>query len=372
VKEYSTFVGLDTHKEKIAVAVAAGGRGKAEYLYEIPSTTQAVGKMLRRFKKEETLLCYEAGPTGYGLYRYFAKLGYACEVVAPSLVPHKAGDRVKTNRRDAVNLASLLRAGELSAIWVPDEQLEAVRDLTRAREDAKVAEKQAKLTLGSFLLKHNRKCERTVWSKGFFEWLRTITFPYAHQQVVFEDYIETVKRCTERVQALQQQMEKVYEGWELKWLGDALMALRGVSLITSMTILAEIGDLRRFNTARELMAYLGLVPTEATTGDDVRRGSITKTGNSHVRRLLIESAWSYRLVPKKSSDWWRRAKHAPKSVQDIAWKAMVRLHQRYWRLTNRKLKAQKVVVAVARELAGFIWAVAQAAHDEHGQIKKAA
>ena len=217
MEEYSTFVGLDTHKEKIAVGVAQAGRGKAEYLFEMPSDTRAIDKLLKRFKKGETLLCYEAGPTGYGLYRYLVSQGYACQVIAPSLIPQKAGDRVKTNRRDAIKLASLLRSGELTPIWVPDEQQEAVRDVTRAREDAKNAEKQAKLTLRSFLLKHNKQCEKTAWSKGFFEWLRKIRFSYAHQQVVFEDYIETVNRCTERVAALEEQLRKAYESWELKW-----------------------------------------------------------------------------------------------------------------------------------------------------------
>lgn len=369
MKEYSTFVALDAHKDKHAVALAKFGRTKPEFLYEIGSDQRSVDSLLKRFNRENTLFCYEAGPTGFGLYRYLMSKGYDCQVIAPSLVAKKPGDKIKTNSRDAVKLAGLLRSGDLTAIQVPEEAQEAVRDLTRAREDAKCAERRAKQNLGSFLLRHGKICDlRTkTWSKGYFGWLKDITFPIAHQQVVFEDYIEAVTRCSERVAALEDLMRKVYESWELRWLCDALMALRGVCLITAMSIVAEIGDLRRFQTARGFMKYLGLVPTEDTTGDAVRRGSITKAGNSHVRRLLVESSWSYRLVPKKSREWWRRAKNAPKPVQDIAWKAMVRLNQRYWRLTNRKVRAQKVVVAIARELAGFVWATAQAAY----QVKAA-
>lgn len=360
MKEYSTFVAFDAHKDKHAIAVAKAGRAKPEYLYEMPTDIRSVDNLLKRFDKDGTLFCYEAGPTGYGLQRHLASKGYECQVIAPSLVPKKPGEKVKTNRRDAVKLAGLLRSGDLTSICVPDELQESVRDLTRAREDAKCAEKKAKLNLGSFLLRHGRTCAKAkAWTKGYFGWLRELTFPYAHQQIVFEDYIQTILRCSERVKGLEEQMRNVNESWDLRWLCDALMAMRGICLITAMTIIAEIGDLRRFQTAREFMAYLGLVPTESTTGDDVRRGSITKAGNSHVRRLLVESAWTYRLVPKRSREWWQRAKNAPKPAQDIAWKAIVRLHQRYWRLTNRKVRAQKVVVAVARELAGFVWAIAQ-------------
>jgi len=279
-------------------------------------------------------------------------------------VPKKAGDRVKTDRRDAAKLASLSRAGELTAICVPTEEQEALRDLTRAREDAKSAEKRAKLTLGSFLLRHGKRWDKIRWKKEHFNWLSTLTFAYVHQQIVFENYVDSVKQCTARVELLEKQMRTVYENDSagLRFVCDALMALRGVSLVTAMTLLAELGDLRRFATARELMAYLGLVPAESSTGHSVCRGSITKAGNSHARRVLVESAWCYRLPPRKTKHWNGRAKNAPKEVQDTAYKAMIRLHQRYWRLTNRGLRSQKVVVAVARELVGFIWA---AAHDAY-------
>lgn len=360
MESYSIFVGLDAHKSTIAVGLARAGREKGEYLHEIPNDRKSIDSLLKRFKGERVHFCYEAGPTGYGLYHYLQAGGFSCDVVAPSLTPQKRGDRIKTDRRDAVKLATLSRAGELTAITVPDTEQESVRDVTRAREDAKKAEKTAKLTLGSFLLRHGKRWDgKSNWTAGHFAWLRMLKFPYVHQQIVFEDYLVAVERCGQRVLFLEEQLRSIYESWQYKPICDALMALRGVQLITAMTIIAELGDLRRFSTARELMAYLGLVPTESTTGDSVRRGSITKAGNSHVRRLLVESAWSYRLPPRRTKDWMARAKNAPQSVQDIAWKAMVRLNKRYWKLTNRKLRPQKIVIAVARELAGFIWAVGQ-------------
>jgi transposase len=359
MKDYSIFVGLDVHKDKISIAEARGGRSKPEYLYEIPTDALALSKFLKRYGQAKMQFCYEAGPTGYGLYRYLVGKGHRCDVVAPSLVPKKAGDRVKTDRRDAVKLAGLCRAGELTKICVPTEEQEAIRDLTRGREDAKAAEKRAKLTLGSFLLRRGKKYTKTLWKKGHFDWLRTLSFPYVHQQVVFESYVDAVTQCAARVALLEDQMREVYEKEDgLHSLCDALMALRGVSLITALTILAELGDLRRFASARELMAYLGLVPSESTTGNSVSRGSITKAGNGHVRRVLVESAWCYRLPPRKTKHWYGRAKNAPDAIQAIAYKAMVRLHQRYWRLSKRGLRSQKVVVAIARELSGFIWSVA--------------
>ena len=373
MKEYNTYIGLDVHKDKISVADAGRGMEKPTYHAAIGSDTKAVDRLLRRYEPGEVKFCYEAGPTGYGLYRYLIRKGYACDVVAPSLIPKKAGDRVKTDRRDAEKLASLLRAGELTPIYVLDEEHESVRDLTRAREDAKEAEKKAKVTLGAFLLRHGKiYVGKTTWSKGYVTWLRTLTFPYSHQQVVFDDYVDTVKRCMERVELLNKQVQAVFETWGLRPVCEALMAFRGISLITAMTLLAELGDLRRFSRARELMAYLGLVPTESTTGNSVQRGSITKAGNSHVRRVLVESAWTYRLPPRKTRHWNQRAKGVPDTVQTISYLAMIRLHQRYWRLSNRGLKTQKVAVAIARELAGFIWAGAQECYRLQEEIKKAA
>lgn len=369
---FNTFVGIDAHKEKHAIGVALAGRAKAEFLHEIGSDLRSVERMLSKYEKETTLFCYEAGPTGYGLQRYLSSKGYECQVVAPSLVPKKAGEKIKTNRRDAIKLAGLLRSGELTEIYIPNEAQEAVRDLTRAREDAKNAEKKAKLNLGSFLLRHGKLNSSGKWTKGYYTWLRGLKFSFVHQQVVFEDYIQAVINCSERVARLEDQMRHLYESWEFRWLCDGLMALRGVSLITAMSTIAEIGDMRRFQSAREFMAYLGLVPTESTTGNQVSRGSITKAGNSHVRRLLVESAWSYRLPPRRSAHWWRRAKNTSKPVQEIAWKAMIRLNQRYWKLTARKVPSQKIIIAVARELAGFIWSVAQHCHAEQLICQKAA
>ena len=373
MKEYSMYVGMDVDKCRIAIAEAQRGDGKPVYRNEVLTDTKSIDKMLERYEKERTKFCYEAGPTGYGLQRYLSRKGYECVVVAPSLIPKRAGDRIKTNRRDAVKLAGLLRAGELTAIFIPTEAQEAVRDLTRAREDAKTAEKKAKLVLGAFLLRHEiRYAGKTPWSNAYMEWLRTLKFPFAHQQVVFEEYVESIRQNAARVEVLEKQMEALYETWELKGLCDSVMALRGLSLIAAMTVLAELGDLRRFESPRELMAYLGLVPSESSTGDTVKRGGITKTGNTHVRRVLIESSWSCRLTPRRTKHWNSRAKNAPDTIRTLAWQAMLRLHQRYWRLSNRGLPRQKVVVAVARELAAFIWAVAREYYRLETAEKKAA
>lgn len=373
MKEYSMYVGLDVDKVKIAVAEAHKEFEKPEYRNEVPNDTKAIDRLLKRYDKRETRFCYEAGPTGYGLQRYLAKKGYECDVIAPSLIPRRPGDRVKTNRRDAIKLAGLLRAGELTPIYVPTEEQEAVRDLTRAREDAKAAEKKAKLVLGAFLLRHGKRYPgKTPWSKAYMTWLRTLTFPFGHQQVVFEEYVESVRENAAREELLEKQMQAVNESWVMKDLCGVLMALRGMSLISAMTILAELGDLRRFRSPRELMAYVGLVPSESSTGDQVRRGSITKTGNSHVRRILVESAWSYRLAPRKTKHWNMRAKDAPDTIRTISWLAMVRLHQRYWRLSNRGMLRQKVIIAVARELVAFIWSAAQEYYRLQKTLKKAA
>ena len=370
MKDYSTYIGFDVAAEKSAVAVAVAGRAKAQFLYNIASNYREVGRVLAKYPKGQTLCCYEAGPTGYGLQRYIASRGYDCEVVAPSLIPHKPGEHVKTNRRDAVELAELSRAGQLTAVWVPSAGDEAVRDLVRGRADAKDAEKVAKQQLNSFLLKHGKHYTGTKWTVKHWQWIRAQEFAFEQQRYVVVDYIDAIERASERVQRYEAQMEATLKQWSLKPVIEALMALRGVNLITAMSIVAELGDLARFSTARELMKYLGLTPSEDSTGERHRRGGITKAGNSTVRKLLIESAWCYRHKPCKSYRWKERNKNVSQEMRDISWKAQQRLHLRYWRLTNRKLLPQKVVVAVARELAGFVWAVAQAYHA--AQQKKAA
>jgi transposase len=330
---------------------------------EIPNTPDAVVKLVRRLRKEGSKLsfCYEAGPCGYGLHRQLLDLGQDCQVVAPSLIPKKPGDRVKTDRRDSLNLARLHRAGELTAVWVPDGAQEALRDLTRAREDMKHIQLQAKQRLLGFLLRHGKRFEgKDNWTQAHFRWFEEVKFGQPVQQIVFQEYVDSVQAITRRISALDEQMESAARDSVFWPVIEGLMALRGVKLITATTIVAEIGDLRRFANAPQLMAYLGVVPSEHSSGESKVHGSITKTGNGHVRRVLVEAAWQYRYPARKTAVLQRRAERASEQVQEIAWKAQKRLCARYRLLEARgKLKVQ-VCIAIARELAGFIWAIGQA------------
>lgn len=356
------YVGLDVHKETIAVSVAEADGGEVRYLGEVPNTADSVVKLVKRLGKEGVKLsfCYEAGPCGYGLHRQLRDLGQDCQVVAPSLIPRKPGDRVKTDRRDSLNLARLHRAGELTAVWVPDGAQEALRDLTRAREDMKHIQLQAKQRLLGFLLRHGKRFEgKDHWTQAHFRWFEEVKFGQPVQQIVFQEYVDSVQAITRRIAALDEQMESAARESVFWPVIEGLMALRGVKLITATTIVAEIGDLRRFATAPQLMAYLGVVPSEHSSGESKVRGSITKTGNGHVRRVLVEAAWQYRYPARKTAVLQRRAERASEQVQEIAWKAQKRLCARYRLLEARgKLKVQ-VCIAIARELAGFIWAIGQ-------------
>jgi transposase len=363
VKDFNKYVGLDVHKETIAVAVAEAGGGEVRYFGEIANTPEAMNKLVGQLKKGGARLsfCYEAGPCGYGIYRQLRELQHDCQVVAPSLIPKKAGHRVKTDRRDSLSLARLHRAGELTAVAVPDGLQEALRDLTRAREDMKHLQRQAKQRLLAFLLRHGKRYEgKTNWTQAHFRWLETVKFDQPVQQIVMQEYIDTVIACGKRVDTLEQQIEQAAQASAVWPVIEALMALRGVNLLAATTVVAEVGDLRRFATAPQLMAYLGLVPSEYSSGGSTRRGGITKTGNSHVRRVLVEAAWTYRHAARKTAVLQRRAERAPAVVQDIAWSAQKRLCQRYRLLEARgKLKVQ-ACTAIARELAGFIWAIGHA------------
>lgn len=357
----SDYVGLDVHKASIAVAVARAGRREPEFLGEIPNTEAAVRKLLKRLSPDGEVLsfCYEAGPCGYGLYRDLTGPGHDCAVVAPSLIPRKAGERLKTDRRDALSLARLHRAGELTAVWVPDEEQEAIRDLTRAREDAKSLELKARQQLGAFLLRHSRVYGgKSRWTQAHFRWLETVSFDMPVQQIVLQDYIDTVKAAQQRIADLEAQMRVALERWSLRPVIEALMALRGLKLIVAMTTLAELGDLTRFDSPRELMAYLGLVPSEHSSGGSRRQGGITRTGNGHVRRVLVEAARAYRFPARKSAGIQRRAEKTSAEVQAIAREAQKRLCGRYQKLIQAGKVKQQVTTAVARELAGFIWAIA--------------
>jgi len=361
MNNYSKYVGMDVHKERITVAIAkAGTEGPLQY-GEIVNSAEAIQKLSKKMRAqgEEVLFCYEAGPCGYSIYRQLKNMGYDCMVVAPSLIPRKAGDRIKTDRRDAVTLARLCRAGELTAVWVPDKEQEAVRDLTRTREDMKKMEQHARQRLGAFLLRHDRIYPgKTTWTQKHFLWMEGLSFEHPSQQIVFQEYIDAVKYARSRVQSLEQQMITVLETWSMKEVVIALMALRGVKLVAAMTVVAEIGDISRFESARQLMAHLGLVPSEHSSGQMKKRGGITKSGNGHVRRVLVEAGWCYRYPARKTTDLRQRAEKTSAEVQEIAWKAQKRLCSRYQYLLLRgKLKVE-VCTAVARELAGFIWAIA--------------
>lgn len=361
MKDFSTFIGMDVHKETIAVAMAEK-HGMPRYYGEIANTSEAITKLVKKVvpKGVRAAFCYEAGPCGYGVYRQITDIGHRCDVVAPSLIPKKAGDRVKTDRRDAITLTRLYRAGELTAVWVPDQEQEAMRDLTRIREDMKSMERHARQRLSGFMLRNKKIYTGSQkWTQAHFRWLEKVRVESPIQQIVFQEYVDTVKHLQGRVTSLEEEMRRALAEWSLGSVVEALMALRGVNLVTAITIVAEVGDMSRFENPRQFMAYLGLVPSEHSSGNRQKRGGITKTGNGHVRRVLVESSWSYRLPARKTAHLQRKAEKTTEAVQAIAWKAQKRLCKRYWHLTFKgKLKVQ-ACTAVARELAGFIWAIAR-------------
>jgi transposase len=328
----SIYVGMDVHKASIAIAVARAGRGEAEYYGEIENNGTALSKLLKRLSPNGEVLnfCYEAGPCGYGLHRQLTDQGHECEVVAPSLIPRKVGERMKTDRRDALMLARLHRSGELTPVWVPDKEQETIRDLSRAREDMKSLELKARQRLGAFLLRHAKVYGgKSRWTQMHWRWLREVKFEQPVQQVVLQEYIDTVRSLQRRVKQLEEQMREALKGWSLGQVVEALMALRGVSLVTAMTTMAELGDITRFESPRQLMGYLGLVPSEHSSGSTRRQGGITRTGNGHVRRVLVEAAWNYRFAARKTRCIEKRAEKTSEQVQAIAWQAQKRLCGRY-------------------------------------------
>jgi len=355
------FVAFDTSKLRNAVAIAEGGRtGEVRFLGEIENTDAATAKLVNKLaaKHRRLTFCYEAGPTGYGLQRLIARLGHDCMVVAPSLIPKKAGDRVKTNRRDALGLVKLLRAGELTAVWVPDARHEAMRDLTRAREAAVEDLRRKRQQVSSFLLRLGRHyLGKRTWSQAHMNWLASQRLDHTEQRIAFEEMLLAVRQAQERIVRLEQAIRAAVPDWSLAQVVTALMAMRGLDLVSATAFLAEMGDLSRFRTARELMGYLGLVPSERSTGDTVKRGGITKAGNRRARRILIECSWSYRHPPRVGKEKQARVAAAPPAVREIAWKAQARLCARYRALTRRGKRPTVVVTAIARELSAFIWAI---------------
>ena len=357
-----TYVGLDVHKEGIVVAVAESGlRGEVREYGRIANTPAALRRLAGKLGQEgvELRFCYEAGPCGYGIQRQLSVLGHHCIVVAPSLIPKRPGDRVKTDRRDAASLAKLHRAGELTAVWVPDPGHEAMRDLVRARLDAVRALRRARQQLSGFLLRQGCHYGRPAWTKLHRRWLAGLRFAQAAHHIVLEDYIAAVEVAEARRDRLTAQIEAMLSDWTLAPVVAALQTMRGMALVNAATLIAELGDLSRFANPRQLMAYLGLVPSEYSSGARVKRGGLTKAGNSAARRLLIEAAWTYRFPARVSRELRLRQEEQPRPIREIAWKAQLRLCARYRNLARSGKPANVVTAAIARELAGFIWAIAR-------------
>ncbi|TQE99178.1 MAG: IS110 family transposase [Spiribacter salinus] len=360
----STFIGLDVHKATISVAVARGERGgEVRHWGTVSHRPDHVRKLVEKLAAGEGRLrfCYEAGPCGYGLHRQLVEMGHDCIVVAPSLIPVKAGDRVKTDRRDAAMLAKLHRAGELTAVWVPDAAHEAMRDLVRARATAMRLLGKARQHLQGFLLRHGRIYPgKKGWTVAYRRWLTTVGFQHPAQQIVFQDYVDAVSDTEARVERLTGQIADLLPSWSLVPVVAAVQAMRGVAFIVAVTVVAEVGDFHRFDNPRQLMAYLGLTPSEHSSGNTVRRGGITKAGSGLARRALIEGAWSYRMQARVSRKLHDRIEGLPKAVRDIAWKGQLRMCQRYRHLVAAGKAKVVVTTAIAREMVGFIWAIARA------------
>jgi transposase len=357
------FIGLDVHSKTISVAIADEGRkGEVRHYGTIDNTFEAIDKFITSITATgvELRFVYEAGPCGFALYRYLTGNGFKCIVTAPAMIPKRKSVRIKNDRRDALTLARLYRAGELTGIYVPDPEDEAIRDLTRARNDARLAERKAKQRVISFLLRHNFVYPgKKPWTKTYFVWLAKVSLKHPAQKISLQEYIDAVHESTERVKRLNEQISLAVEEWRMAPVVKALQSLRGVSLITAAITVAELGDIARFQHPKELMAYLGLVPSEHSSGESIKRGHITKTGNSHARRVLVESAWTYKHHARVTSYLIKRQRDLPKSICQISWKAQLRLCARYRRMMARKKPMQVVVVAIAREIAAFMWAIAK-------------
>ncbi|ABB33012.1 transposase IS116/IS110/IS902 family protein [Geobacter metallireducens RCH3] len=314
-----TYVGLDVHKNSIEIALADWGRdNEVRHYGSVGGDLHSLDKVVRKLVSQgrELHFVYEAGPCGYEIYRHLTRQGFDCIVVAPSLIPKKSGNRIKNDRRDAEMLARLHRAGELTPVYVPHVEDEAMRDLSRAREDAKSAERKARQQLNAFLLRSGvRYSGKTLWSLAHWRWISDIKMPHPAQQITLQEYVDAVRACSERIDRFTEQIRQLVTQWRVGPVVEALQALRGVSLVVAVTTVAELGDLSRFDHPRQLMAYLGLVPSEHSSGETTKRGGITKTGNSHARRMLVEAAWSYRLPARVS----RRLRDRQQSLPQPVW-----------------------------------------------------
>jgi transposase len=361
MRQLTRFVGLDVHAETIAVAVAEAD-GEIRDLGTILNRPDAIRKLVRRLGPPDTLkVCYEAGPCGYVLYWQLTEAGVHCDVVAPTLVPVKPGVRVKTDRRDARKLARSYRSGDLTAVWVPDASHEALRDLVRAREAAKRDQLRARHRLQKFLLRRGRRTPEGMkpWTGKHLVWLYGQSFDQAGQQAAYLDYVHEVDHARERIERLERAIDEALPTLPatMRQLIEGLQALRGVAQLTAVTIVAEVGSLSRFAHPRQLMGYSGAVPSEWSSGGKTARGKITKSGNAHLRRVLVEAAWAYRQRPSLGPTMRRRQTSLDPALREIGWKAQQRLCGRYRRLTAKGKPKQHVVTAVGRELLGFIWAI---------------
>jgi len=362
-KSTPLFIGLDVHKDSIAVAHAQGQSADPPvFLGEIGTRQTDLDKLLRRLRAKTPALvfAYEAGPTGYGVHRYLTGQGVECQVIAPSMIPKKPGDKVKTDRRNAVDLARLLRSGDLTRVYVPTVEDEALRDLCRARDAARLTLKNAKLRLKAFLLRLGlHYVGRADWNAAHLRYLAKVVCPTPAQQIVFQESVRAVDEQVARLQRLEAELLERAPAWRLYPVVQALQALRGVQWLVAITVVAELGDLTRFDSPRQLSAFVGLIPSEYSSGTARRQGGITKAGNGRARRALIEAAWAYRHPAKVSQHIQTRIDALPKPIQDIGWKAQVRLCKRFRRLTARGKHPNVAVTAIARELIAFMWAIAK-------------
>jgi transposase len=358
------FVGLDVHADTIAVAVAEVN-GEVRPIGMIPNRLESIRKLVQKLGPAKDLrFCYEAGPTGYVLYWQLTGLGAVCAVVAPTLVPVKAGDRVKTDRRDAEKLARCYRAGDLTPVWVPTPAHEAVRDLVRAREDAREDQQRARQRLGKFLLRHGWKPPEDIkknWTNKHMDWVkRQVRFEQPASQAAFLDYVHEVEHAADRLQRMEKAIDDAIAAApaEIQEVVQALQALRGVGKIVAASVVAEVGSLSRFAKPRQLMSYSGLVSSEHSSGNRIQRGGITKTGNAHLRRVIVEAAWAYQHKPWIGGWLAKRQQGLDEEIKTLAWKAQWRLCTRYKKLASRGKNKPQIVTAIGRELLGFIWAIA--------------
>lgn len=370
------YIGLDAHKASILIGLAFAGRSDPDLYGKASSDLNGFLKILRRIMekhqlaKEEVALCYEAGPTGFVLVRRLRELGYECEVVAPSLIPVRASDRIKTDRRDARKLAGLFRAGQLTFVHVPDVADEVIRDVCRARTDAVDVQTRSRQQLSALLLRNGyHYTGQSTWTEPHMRYLRELVLPDRAQKIVLEEYLQRVDSAVAQVARIEHQMEELRKDWSRRTFVEALQGFRGFQLVASMVVTSELGNLWRFEHPRQLMAYLGLVPREQSSGDRRRQGAITKSGNSHVRWMLVEVAHHYRMPPKISKELSHRQEGLSRDVRALSWRAQERLHRRFSRLSLRGVHHNKVTVAIARELTAFIWELARVLDPAKGSAR---